>query len=1002
MGFTGFLRRRRARTAIVTAAVLAAAGTALPFVGTAAAGAADEAVFAPYGRTIVSERMYTAGRTGFLHAATGSADYAWTDYATGHSTPFDRPEDLVRLFNTHADTVAYTTSTAGEVVLVDPVDGARRTLRVPAGLTLQAVVGETAVAYADGQCHLVRLGADGEVSDRTVTGLPDGANCSGPGGAVAPETGDGSSVVVRYTTATEGRFGLVDLETARMTALPTPPNIVPQRLQVTPQAVSWYDFAAKKTYVAPRDGSGGQWSVPNDPTTLAQGLVGSRLLWAKDGGGPVTAASADGTSSQVLDYGYTGGAQMVPGPDGSLLVFGRKDAGGDYGVHRFTETSEGTLRDDVVLPAPWYPSRTDGLALSQGRLATVDAYAGGQSSFHERKLALTGVPDAVTKENLGTAGACGAAGCPALHPTGDGRVLYASADGVLHLVDKSKQVPGTQIATGQSQLSVLGVSGRYVAYRTATATEVRDLDSGAVVRTVTGTGAAALWGRTLWQAAGSGKVTGTDVTTGTVGRTLALGTDCTMGSVQATARHVYWECATAADGAGVVNLADGAVRRLPGTRSGLLGDGFVAYVDAGHQVTVVDVTTATPTSHTVGAAGGITAGRDWTVDPSGDRVAYVDTDGNLHVVPTGIASAALAQTDSSVPASAKVFLEANYWKPRWWLSKPVSSWTLVLKNKVTGKTARTLTGGEARGMLTAAWDGWTGVTDVSAPDATYTWTLTAQPADGQGAALTKTGSVAISGARAAQHDMVGRDGTGDLLTMNSSGAFTYQHGTGKGTFSGKTSASGWSTATVAVPFGDLNGDDWNETLVRTTGGELRAYRTSGSALTPSAPYTKLGTGWSAYNTLTSPGDLTGDGRPDLLGRKASTGDIYVFAGTSTGTLAPGTKIRSAWTTYTHIVGVGDLNGDGIGDVLARRNDGTLYRYDGAGDGTLKDRVTVFTGWGATYQTVVGVGDITGDGKPDLVERDTSGNLYRNDGKGNGSFTGRTKIATGWQVYKGVF
>ena len=52
--------------------------------------------------------------------------------------------------------------------------------------------------------------------------------------------------------------------------------------------------------------------------------------------------------------------------------------------------------------------------------------------------------------------------------------------------------------------------------------------------------------------------------------------------------------------------------------------------------------------------------------------------------------------------------------------------------------------------------------------------------------------------------------------------------------------------------------------------------------------------------------------------------------------------------------------------------------------------------------MVGVGDITGDGKGDLVVRDTSGNLYRNDGKGNGSFTSRTQITTSWQGYKGLF
>lgn len=102
------------------------------------------------------------------------------------------------------------------------------------------------------------------------------------------------------------------------------------------------------------------------------------------------------------------------------------------------------------------------------------------------------------------------------------------------------------------------------------------------------------------------------------------------------------------------------------------------------------------------------------------------------------------------------------------------------------------------------------------------------------------------------------------------------------------------------------------------------------------------------------------------------------------------------------MGAGDLNGDGYGDVLARHKDGTLYRYNGTATGVLKDRVKVFSAWGASYNVVVGVGDISGDGKADLVERDGSGNLYRNNGDGKGSFGARTKIATGWQGYKGIF
>ncbi|MFE9500297.1 FG-GAP repeat domain-containing protein [Streptomyces collinus] len=97
-----------------------------------------------------------------------------------------------------------------------------------------------------------------------------------------------------------------------------------------------------------------------------------------------------------------------------------------------------------------------------------------------------------------------------------------------------------------------------------------------------------------------------------------------------------------------------------------------------------------------------------------------------------------------------------------------------------------------------------------------------------------------------------------------------------------------------MPFGDLDGDRYNDVLVRMSDGSLRGYKVKcGLAPQLSMAYRKLGTGWNAYDVLTSPGDLTGDGRADLLARRASTGDVYLFAAKSDGTPAAATPTGDA-------------------------------------------------------------------------------------------------------------
>lgn len=250
----------------------------------------------------------------------------------------------------------------------------------------------------------------------------------------------------------------------------------------------------------------------------------------------------------------------------------------------------------------------------------------------------------------------------------------------------------------------------------------------------------------------------------------------------------------------------------------------------------------------------------------------------------------------------------------------------------------------------------------------------------------------------------GPDGIGDLLTLSTTGTLTVHQNTGGGKFAEKRIGTGWPRTITAVPFGDLSGDRCNDVLVRLGSGALRLYkpRCNGD-ITPSTKYTTLATsGWNQYDVLTSPGDLTGDGRPDLVARAASTGTLYLFKGTSTGKLTSRVKLYDDLRTYKRIVGAGDLDGDGIGDLLAQDKANTLYRYSGTGKGTFSARVKLFANWGSSYNAVVGVGDLNGDGRCDLVARDTAGKLYRQYGDGKGSFGSRTLFGSGWGGYKALF
>ncbi|MER5583379.1 VCBS repeat-containing protein [Streptomyces asoensis] len=99
----------------------------------------------------------------------------------------------------------------------------------------------------------------------------------------------------------------------------------------------------------------------------------------------------------------------------------------------------------------------------------------------------------------------------------------------------------------------------------------------------------------------------------------------------------------------------------------------------------------------------------------------------------------------------------------------------------------------------------------------------------------------------------------------------------------------------------------------------------------------------------------------------------------------------------------DYTDNGSTDVLARDASGVLWRddlFDWPSGGQVKTagRTRLGSGW-QVYNQIEAAGNLAGTSTGDLVARDTSGVLWLYLGKGDGTFATRVKVGTGWQIYK---
>ncbi|MEV3989039.1 trypsin-like serine protease [Streptomyces sp. NPDC049837] len=156
-------------------------------------------------------------------------------------------------------------------------------------------------------------------------------------------------------------------------------------------------------------------------------------------------------------------------------------------------------------------------------------------------------------------------------------------------------------------------------------------------------------------------------------------------------------------------------------------------------------------------------------------------------------------------------------------------------------------------------------------------------------------------------------------------------------------------------------------------------------------------GWGKHKAILTPGDVTGDELPDMVAVD-SVGTMRVYPGRGTGAFGTPISVGTGWGKFTMIRGHGDFTNDGKADMFARATDGKTYLYKGTGVATKPWSAPVLVAAFGSMNALATTGDVNSDGVADVLARDTAGKLWLYPGNGRGGFLARKDFGTGWQAY----
>jgi hypothetical protein len=239
------------------------------------------------------------------------------------------------------------------------------------------------------------------------------------------------------------------------------------------------------------------------------------------------------------------------------------------------------------------------------------------------------------------------------------------------------------------------------------------------------------------------------------------------------------------------------------------------------------------------------------------------------------------------------------------------------------------------------------------------------------------------------------DGFPDLLAREAStGRLQVLVGDGGPGFGQRSvSVASVGSSMLFTGVGDVTGDGRPDLLVRNQRTETAAVRPGRANGSFGAGIAETGR-FAEADVLAGVGNMVGNRRPDVVMREARTGRIWIFPGRAQGLWGRKQLLIRRGAELSMITGAGDLDGNGRRDLVAR--DGrVLLLYPGLGRGRVGAPRVIDRGWGDKDLAAAGY-DVTGDARPDLVARDRETRrtwIYVT--RPSGAVAGRFGGWTGW-------